>query len=91
MNVLASTVELTLGYEALRAQATGQLPASTPRGLALFVTAGFPVWMDAWKPLARPTPTTQVVVHHVEPAGLGGDVVHVLTEMALGCQKRWTA
>jgi len=94
VNVCTSTTELTLGYEALRAQATGQLPASTPRGLGLFLMAGCPAWMNAWKPLARPTPATAVAAvapHQLEPAGLSDEVVHVLTEMALGCQRRWTA
>jgi len=92
MNVLQSTVQLTLAYEALRAQATGHLPATTPRGLALFLMAGFPDWMKAWTPLAPVVPKSPAAPHRREPVvGLGGDVVQLLTEMALGCQRKWTA
>ena len=91
MNVLQPAGQLTLAYEALRAQATGRLPATTPRGLALFLVAGFPDWMKAWTPLAPVVPKTPAAPHHPEPAvGLGGDVVQLLTEMALGCQRKWT-
>jgi hypothetical protein len=38
--------QLTLAYEAMRAQATGQLPTVTPRGLALFLAEGFPAWLN---------------------------------------------
>ena len=81
--------ELTAAYEAIRAQATGELPAATPRGLTLFMTAGMPTWMRAWVPLAPPPAA------HVPPAdgpfsvGLGAEVVSVLTQMALNCQARW--
>jgi hypothetical protein len=89
MNALPSNGDLTLAYEALRAQATGQLPASTPRGLALFLTMGCPAWMHAWQPLATAVRITPAVPHQVEPsAGLDHDVVHVLAQMALGCQRR---
>jgi hypothetical protein len=82
---------LTRAYEALRAQATGELPAVTPRGLALFLAAGFPDWMKAWTPLAPAVPKTPAAPHHREsPVGLGGEVVQLLTEMALGCQRRST-
>ncbi len=91
MNVLHPTVQLTLAYEALRAQATSQLPATTPRGLALFLMAGFPDWMKAWTPLTPVVPKTPAAPHRREPVvGLGGDVVQLLTEMALGCQRKWT-
>jgi hypothetical protein len=84
--------ELALAYEALRAQATGELPAITPRGLALFLTAGFPEWMRAWALLAPTVPKTPAATHHPEsPVGLGGEVVQLLTEMAWGCQRRLTS
>jgi len=79
--------DLTAAYEALRAQATGQLPSTTPRGLALCLSAGLPAWMKAWVPLApQPPPATSVndaghLVH--EP----GEVVRLLTEMALACRQ----
>jgi hypothetical protein len=91
VNVLQPTRQLTHAYEALRAQATGQLPATT-RGLALFLAAGFPDWMKAWTPLAPVVPKTPDAPHHRKSAvGLGGDVVQLLTEMALGCQRKGTA
>jgi len=79
--------ELGRGYEALRAQATGELPAVTPRGLALFLSAGFPAWMKAWAPLTPPAPTTPA--RREARISLGGEVVQLLTEMELGCQRRW--
>jgi hypothetical protein len=78
------------GYEALRAQATGELPAVTPRGLAVFMAAGFPAWMTAWAPLTPPVPTRSSPRGDREvQVSLGGEVVRLLTEMALGCQRRW--
>lgn len=78
------------GYEALRAQATGELPAVTPRGLAVFMAAGFPAWMTAWAPLTPPAPTRSSARGDREvQVSLGGEVVRLLTEMALGCQRRW--
>lgn len=90
MNVFPLTGELTLAYEALRAQAIGQLPSSTPRGLALFLAVGCPAWMHAWQPAAAAVRVTPAAPHQVEsPADLGDEVVQVLTEMALACQRRW--
>jgi hypothetical protein len=92
MIVVQSACELTLAYEALRAQATGQLPPVTPRGLALFLAAGFPDWMKAWSPLAPAAPKIRARPPDREPPlGLGGEVVQLLTEMALGCQRRSTS
>jgi len=82
--------ELVRGYEALRAHATGELPAVTPRGLALFLAAGFPAWMVAWAPLAPPTSTTPTLRGDREVrASVSCDVVRLLIEMALGCRRRW--
>jgi hypothetical protein len=87
--------DLTTAYEALRAQATGQLPAITPRGLALFLAAGLPDWMTAWAPLAPTVPTVPqrpAASHHRAPPVMPGEeVVQLLTEMALGCQRRLTS
>jgi len=84
--------ELTLGYEALRAQATGALPATTPRGLALFLAAGCPTWITTWTPSAAVAPRIPTRAHdRATPVGLDGEVVQLLTEMALGCQRTWTA
>jgi hypothetical protein len=79
--------EMTRGYEALRAQATGELPAVTPRGLALFLAAGFPAWMTAWALLTPPAPAPRS--DRAVRVSLGGEVVQLLTEMALGCRRRW--
>jgi hypothetical protein len=82
--------ELVRGYEALRAQATGELPAVTPRGLALFLMAGFPAWMKAWTPVTPPGPTPPAPRDDREVrASFGGEVVKLLTEMALGGRRRW--
>jgi hypothetical protein len=82
---------LTLAYEALRAQAVGALPASTPRGLALLLTAGLPTWMTAWTPLAPAVTTAAAIPHDRKPsADMGGDVVQLLAEMALSRQRRST-
>jgi hypothetical protein len=84
--------ELTLAYEAMRAQATGALPVTTPRGLALFLAAGCSAWITTWKPLAAVAPGIPEVAHdRGASVGLDGEVVQVLTEMALGCQRKWTA
>jgi hypothetical protein len=92
MSVVQPASDLTLTYEALRAQATGGLPASTPRGLALFLAAGCTAWMCAWQPLAAAVRRPATLSSPVESqAGSRADVVQVLTEMALGCQKRWTS
>jgi hypothetical protein len=79
--------EMTRGYEALRAQATGEMPAVTPRGLALFLAAGSPAWMTAWSPLTPPAsaPRSDRAVR----VSLGAEVAQLLTEMALGCRRRW--
>ena len=91
MKVLQPTGQLTLAYEALRAQATGQLPAITPRGLALFLAEGFPAWLNVWKRPVVPVPKAPSAPRHQQPAaGVGAEMVRVLTEMALGCQKGWT-
>ena len=83
--------ELTLAYEALRAQATGALPATTPRGLALFLAAGCPAWITIWKPLAAVAPRIPTIAHERQtPVGVDGEVVQLLTEMALGCQRKWS-
>ena len=92
MNVRRPAGELTAAYEALRAQATGQLPASTPRGLMLFLSEGCVAWTQAWTPLAPPPTTDRPVKSDRQPPlGIGGEVVHLLAEMALSCQRRWVS
>ena len=87
MNTPRRPGELTCGYEALRAQATGELPAATPRGLAVFLAAGFPAWMTAWARLTPPAPSASRSDREVR-VSLSAEVVRLLTEMALGCQRR---
>lgn len=78
------------GYEALRAAASGQHVCDTPRGLSLLQTQGLPAWMRAWSPLP---PTRPVVPSEQRPvaAGVGTDVVRVLTEMVMGSRTRMAA
>ncbi len=91
MKVHPRTDELALAYEALRAQAMGEIPPMTPRGLALFLSGGFPAWMKAWTPLAPlPPAPTPVRSEREMLAGAGVEVVRLLAEMVLGCQRRWT-
>jgi hypothetical protein len=87
------TAELEKAYEALRAQAVGQFPAVTPRGLALLLHAGLPAWMAAWVPLAPvSTPSPAAVATEGAPlAGLAAELVKVLSEMALGSRRRCQA
>jgi hypothetical protein len=79
--------ELYAGYEALRATMTGSAPASAPRGLALLMSQGLPCWMRAFARVAPPAP--QVVAdERTVLAGLAGEVVRLLTEMALAGRAR---
>ena len=89
MNGPERPAELTPAYEALRAQATGEMPPATPRGLTLFLSAGTPAWMKAWRPLA-PTPASPTV-DQVVPVPVGDEVARLLTEMALGGHRRWAS
>ena len=82
--------ELEQAYEVLRAQATGIATPATPRGLAIFLARGLVAWMAAW---ARPAPLPPVIAPpaggpRLVLAGLSREMVRVLTEMALGCQRR---
>jgi len=75
--------ELSAGYEALRAAAIGSLVSDTPRGLALLLAQGLPAWTRAFSPLPPASPIAPSGERPVA-SGLGGEVVRVLTEMALG-------
>lgn len=79
--------ELCAGYEALRAAVTGQAVCDTPRGLTLLLSQGLPAWMGASAPVAAPAPVVPGTERPVA-AGVGAEVVRVLTEMALGCRPR---
>jgi len=85
MTMVASPRELARGYEALRAQAVGVIPEVIPRGLAVLRRAGMVAWMRALPPepgarrSGRPVGTRGTAL-----ADVGGELVSVLTEMALG-------
>lgn len=85
--------ELTLAYEALRAQATGELPRTTPRGMAVLVAHGCTAWVQAWAALVpMPTMDPPAAVDHDASAGLRGELVHLLAEMAVRCHRtRWVS
>ena len=57
MKIAAGAADLSQGYEALRAQAVGEIPSVTPRGLAVFINDGLPSWMRACAPTSRPSAT----------------------------------
>jgi hypothetical protein len=82
MNRQHPAAELAAGYEALRAEAVGDLPTAMPRGRALLLAEGLPVWMGAWA--ASPPPRPPVATGRAVTGGLGAEAVRLLTEMALG-------
>ena len=85
------------GYEALRAQARGQLPSLTPRGLAVFLRAGLVAWMCSCPPReppgpARPAPAPRGGSPQLRaPAGASAELVQLLAEMAIQSQRRCSA
>jgi hypothetical protein len=81
--------EMALAYEALRAAATSRPLAAGPAGLALVLAGGLPGWIKAWQPLEPVSagPVRAGTPPHI-PSGLGGDMVQLLTEMALACTRR---
>ena len=95
MNPIATAdpAQLEQAYEALRAQATGLLPATTPRGLALFLASGLPSWLGAWTaPVLAPArlqPAPAVAVPKPGLTDVSVELVMVLTEMVLGSQRRY--
>jgi hypothetical protein len=79
--------DLCAGYEALRAQAVGNLPAGTPRGRALVLDHGLPDWIGAWAGAPSPrTAPAPAVDRQGATVGRCSEVVRLLTEMALGHQ-----
>lgn len=87
MTISAPAVELARGYEALRAQACGGLPTTTPRGRAVFLRGGVVAWMCATAPVTRTAPP---VLRSGEPTG-AAELVSLLCEMVLNSEKRWVA
>jgi hypothetical protein len=93
VTITATANELENGYEALRAQAVGEVPRITPRGLTLFLRSGLPAWMRAFPPSA-PLLASAPAIMHVGAhgmAGVGAELVHVLAQMALSQQRRCCA
>jgi hypothetical protein len=91
MSIIAPTVELEQGYEALRAQAVGEIPSHTPRGMAILHCGGMPAWMCACPPLTRPTPQAMSTRPSNAEGGLAsvsGELVRLLAEMVLSSQRR---
>ncbi len=80
-------------YEDLRAQACGQIPTATPRGLFLFLHSGLPAWMaDCASVTAEPAPVRPASSVSATPArrlaGMSPELVGVITEMALAGLRR---
>jgi hypothetical protein len=90
VTISANAVDLLAGYEALRAQALGAVPAATPRGLSVLTRAGLAGWMCALAPTGRASTTTPRVAAR-ESTGFGSELASLLTEMALCSQGRRVA
>jgi hypothetical protein len=90
VNGSESVADFVSAYEALRAQATGEIPAITPRGLSLFLGSGLPTWMKTWAAIAPPKHHIPVRTEAPISAAPTGDLIRVLTEMALGCERALT-
>jgi len=93
MKITAGAGDLSQGYEALRAQAVGQISAVTPRGLALFRRSGMAAWMSACAPLGSTDApvASSPSINNRRSDVLGGscaELVQVLAEMALGSRRR---
>ncbi len=93
MKITAGASQLLQGYEALRAQAVGQIGAITPRGLAVFHRSGMVAWMSACAPLG----SIDVLVNSAPSLNYGrsdalgatsAELVQILAEMALGSHRR---
>ena len=94
MRATAPAAELAQGYEALRAQATGQMPRRRPRGLAVLLRGGLVSWMRACAPesRARPSavPAPGACEAGAEDAG-SAELVRLLAGMALSSGRRCAA
>ena len=88
--ISADAAELVAGYEALRAQAIGAVPAATPRGLSVLTRAGVPAWMRALAPTERTSTPARAVAARVS-TGFDAELASLLTEMALSSQRRRVA
>ena len=97
MRITAAAADLAHGYEALRAQAVGEIPTATPRGLAVLIHGGLPSWMRAFAPTSQPRPSKAQLSCTGRALGLTSlnvELVGLLTDMALSSQRKydsWTA
>lgn len=85
-------VELTQGYEALRAQALGANAVASPaRGLALFLRRGLPAWLESWERISPPPSPSSTECRPPGPAllplGIGAEAVVLLANMVLDGRK----
>jgi len=90
VKINASAAELLEGYEALRAQALGELPRFGPRGLAVFMQGGLVAWMRAYPPQSRlqsPSPAP-ICRRSGTLSARSPDLVCLLAQMALAIQRR---
>ena len=94
MRAMAPATDLAQGYEALRAQATGQAPCRRLRGLAVFLRGGRASWMCACPPGSRARPAAA----GAGDAGGGratrggnAELVRLLAGMALSSGRRCAA
>ena len=85
MAITAPAAELAQGYEALRAQALGRIPATRPRGLAVLARSGLPAWMSALAPSACPdiAGPARGTGQNGSPNGVNGELVRLLAEMVM--------
>jgi hypothetical protein len=85
----ALPVEAARAYEALRAQALGQVPTATPRGLALFLRAGLAGWLAACAApgSAAPPPRADGGRPPAARPAPDAELVRVLAAMALGSRR----
>lgn len=93
MSFTAPAGELLDGYEALRAQALGEFPRLSPRGLAVLLRGGLVSWMRACPPASRPRPPANIVVGPQSRSLAGGspELVRLLAQMALTSRRRCLA
>ena len=95
MRSTAPAADLAQGYEALRAQATGQAPCRRPRGLAVLLRGGLASWMCACPPeSSRTRPAAEAAPSAHETGALtagGAELVRLLAGMTLCSQGRRAA
>ena len=95
MRATAPAADLAQGYEALRAQATGQAPRRRPRGLAVLLRGGLASWMCACPPDVRARPAAAAGAGDAgggrATSGGHAELVRLLAGMALSSQRRCAA